>query len=365
MKTKNGTDNSIVLSERSKKIKLEDPSFIKVNSDQAGIYISSYSEERWAKFGEQANLLSVEDRTGLVADAKALSASGYIDTTNFFKLISKWNEEKSFVVWDQMIISLASVKTAWAFEPLEVRDALNTFTRELVSEKVHALGWDFKDSDSFATQRLKVALFGAACAAKDPIVEKAALEMFSKYIEGDKKAIPALIKPSVFNAVARKGGNDNYEKIFSIYQNPISTDEKLAALRTLGRFKEAHLLQRTLGYLFDGTVLNQDIYIPMQGMRAHKEGIEALWAWLQENWDEIAKRLPPGLSMLGSVVVIATSGFSSLNAVDDIRNFFAKKSTKGFDQSLAQSLDTITSKAQWVNRDRETVVKYLKDNGYF
>lgn len=365
LKTKDGVDNTLVLSERNKKISLDDPSFFKVNADQAGIYIPAYSEERWAKFGEQADLLSVEDRTGLVADAKTLSASGYINTTNFFKLISKWNDEKSFVVWDQIIISLASMKAAWAFEPKEVRDALNTFTRELVSEKTHSLGWDFKDSDSFATQRLKVALFGAACAARDPIAEKAALEMFAKYIAGDKKAIPALIKPSVFNAVARAGGDENYEKIFSIYKNPVSTDEKLAALRTLGRFKESHLLQRTLGYLFDGTVLNQDIYIPMQGMRAHQEGIEALWDWLQQNWDEIAKRLPPGLSMLGSVVVIATSGFSSLKAVDEIKKFFSTKSTKGFDQSLAQSLDTITSKAQWVDRDRDSVVKYLKDNGYF
>ncbi len=194
--------------------------------------------------------------------------------------------------------------------------------------------------------------------------EKAALDMFEKYVSGDKKAIPALIKPSVFNAVARKGGKDNYEKIFNIYKNPVSTDEKLAALRTLGRFKEADLLDRTLGYLFDGTVLNQDIYIPMQGMRAHKEGVTALWKWLQENWDEIARRLPPGLSMLGSVVAISTSGFSSLEAVDEIKTFFNTKSTKGFDQSLAQSLDTITSKAQWVDRDRESISKYLSDNGY-
>lgn len=166
---------------------------------------------------------------------------------------------------------------------------MEAFSRNLVADKAKTLGWEFKESDSFATQRLKVALFGAACAARDEVVEKAALDMFEKYVSGDKKAIPALIKPSVFNAVARKGGKDNYEKIFNIYKNPVSTDEKLAALRTLGRFKEADLLDRTLGYLFDGTVLNQDIYIPMQGMRAHKEGVTALWKWLQENWDEIAR----------------------------------------------------------------------------
>lgn len=363
--TKDGVDNSLVLNERAKTVELKDPSFFKANGAQAGIYITSYSDERWAKLGGQADKLTVEDRTGLVADVKTLSASGYTSTSNFLKLVSQWENEKSFVVWEQIINSISSLKSTWIFEPQEVKDALDTFTRKLVSPRAHSLGWDFSGSDSFAEQRLKVTMFGAAAAARDEKVEKAALEMFDKYIAGDKKAIPALIKPTVFNTVARAGGLENYEKIFNIYNNPISNDEKLAALRTLGRFTDAKLLDRTLSYLFDGTVLNQDIYIPMQGMRAHKEGIEALWSWVQTNWDEVVRRLPPGLSMLGSVVVIGTSGFTSFEAISDIKKFFDKKSTKGFDQSLAQSLDTITSKAQWVNRDRDVVNKYLKNNGFY
>lgn len=363
--TKDGVDNSLVLNERSTTVELKDPSFFKANGAQAGIYITSYSDDRWAKLGKQADLLTVEDRTGLVADAKALSASGYTSTTNFLNLVAQWNKENSFVVWEQIINSISSLKSTWIFEPQEVKDAIDAFTRELVREKTHSLGWSFESSDSFATQRLKVTMFGAAAGARDEKVEKAALDMFAKYTAGDKKAIPALIKPIVFNTVARVGGVEDYEKILAIYKNPVSNDEKLAALRTLGRFKNPELLQRTLSYLFDGTVLNQDIYIPMQGMRAHKEGIEALWKWTQANWDELVKRLPPGLSMLGSVVVVATSGFTSSEAIKDIEKFFSGRSTKGFDQSLAQSLDTITSKAQWVSRDREVVTKYLKEHGYY
>ncbi|GAV56139.1 hypothetical protein ZYGR_0BA00450 [Zygosaccharomyces rouxii] len=363
--TNQGVDNSLVLDQRSKSVELQDPSFFKANSAQSGIYITSYSDERWSKFGQQADLLSVEDRVGLVADSKALSASGYTSTKNFLNLVSQWDKEQSFVVWEQILASLSSLKAAWTFEPQETKEALNNFIKKLVSSKAHNLGWEFSSSDSFATQRLKVAMFGAAVGARDAEVEKSALEMFAKYAAGDKSAIPALIKPIVFNAAARAGGVDNYEKILHIYKNPTSTDEKLAALRTLGRFEDAKLLERTLGYLADGTVLNQDIYIPMQGMRTHKQGIETLWSWLQTNWEDISKRLPPGMSMLGSVVIISTSAFTSLEAVEQIKKFFSDKSTKGFDQSLAQSLDTIVSKSKWVNRDRGVVNDYLKEHGYF
>ncbi|CCH58812.1 hypothetical protein TBLA_0A10340 [Henningerozyma blattae CBS 6284] len=368
LKTEGNTDQSLVLDERSKTVTVKDLDFFKANGDQSGIYITSYSDERWAKLSKQADLLSVEDRTGLVADVKALSSSGYTSTENFLSLISQWNDEKSFVVWEQIINSLSALKTTWAFESDEVKDALNAFTRKLVSKKVKELGWDFEaksESESFSTQRLKVSMFATACAAREPAVEKAALDMFAKYTAGDKKAIPALIKPAVFSAAAREGSVENYEKLLKIFKNPVSTDEKLSALRCLGRFKDAKLLERTLGLLSDGTVLNQDIYIPMQGMRTHKEGIEALWAWIKVNWDDIVKRLPPGLSMLGSVIIIGTSGYTTFEAKNDIEKFFKDKSTKGFDQSLAQSLDTITSKAQWVSRDRDVVLKYLKDNGYY
>ena len=365
LKSKNGVDSSLELKERSMTIKLEDADFFKVNGGQSGIYITSYSDERWKKLGQQAHLLSVEDRTGLVADVKALSTSGYTSTVNFLELVSNWKDEKSFVVWEQILNSISSFKAAWIFEPQDVTEGINAFVRDLVTKKLNEIGWDFSKDEDFATKRLKVALFGAACAARLSQVEKAAIDMFEKYTAGDKNAIPALIKPIVFNTVARIGGKDNYEKIYSLYKTPVSTDEKLAALRTLGRFKEPELLERTLDYLFDGTVLNQDIYIPMQGMRAHKEGVEALWSWTQKNWDELSRRLPPALSMLGSVVMIATSGFTSLDAKRQIKEFFDNRSTKGFDQSLAQSLDTITSKAQWVNKDRDVVISYLKEHGYY
>ncbi|SCV99492.1 LAFE_0A04346g1_1 [Lachancea fermentati] len=365
LKTNSGVDSSLVLDGRSKTVELQNSEFFKANSDQAGIYITSYSDERWAKLGKQADKLSVEDRAGLVADARSLSASGYTSTKNFLNLISQWKNEDSFVVWDQMINSLSTLKSTWIFESDQVKEALSEFTRQLVARKSKELGWKFNASDSFATQRLKVEMFSTACAAEDPEVLPVALEMFDKYTSGDKNAIPALIRPSVFNAVAKKGGVKNYEKMYQMFLNPVSTDEKLAALRCLGRFSEPELIERTLGYLMDGTVLNQDVYIPMQGLRAHKAGVKALWSWLQANWDDVVKKLPPGLSMLGSVVTLATSGFTSFSAIEEIKAFFNTKSTKGFDQSLAQSLDTITSKALWLERDRENVEKYLRDNGYF
>jgi len=95
--------------------------------------------------------------------------------------------------------------------------------------------------------------------------------------------------------------------------------------------------------------------MPVSGLRTHAEGIEALYDWMTDNWDELSRKLPAGLSMLGTMVSICTSSFTSKAGVERVQKFFADRSTKGFDQSLAQSCDAIRAKAAWLERDREDV----------
>lgn len=68
--------------------------------------------------------------------------------------------------------------------------------------------------------------------------------------------------------------------------------------------------------------------------------------------------------MLASVVSISTSSFTHREHIEDIKAFFANKSTKGFDMSLSQSIDAITAKSAWLERDSEDVKTWLKEHKY-
>ena len=68
--------------------------------------------------------------------------------------------------------------------------------------------------------------------------------------------------------------------------------------------------------------------------------------------------------MLASVVQIITSSFTTKEAVQEIENFFADKSTKGFDQGLAQSLEAVRAKANWLERDAQDVRSWLSERGF-
>lgn len=132
----------------------------------------------------------------------------------------------------------------------------------------------------------------------------------------------------------------------------------------MGRAKDPELIKKSLGLLFGPDVKDQDIYLPVIGLRSHPEGIEALYSWMEDNWDTLYEKLPPGLSMLGSMVNIMTSGFTSQAQLDRVNKFFENKNNNGYDQSLAQSRDAIRSKISWLDRDRDDVAAWVKASGY-
>ncbi|VEU23919.1 DEKNAAC105113 [Brettanomyces naardenensis] len=364
LKTDDGLNESLVFDKRTFEIPVDENKFFKVNGDSNGVYRVNYEPERWQKLGKVASKLSVEDRVGLVADAGALSVAGFSKTTNLLSLVSGWKSESSVFVWDEILSRLAAIKSAWLFEDETVKEAIKALTRDLVADKANKLGWSFGKEESFLDQKLKGLLFGSALNAGDKTVISAAKKMFTDYVAGDKAAIHPNLRASIFNNIASKGGEKEFKDLVSIYENPQSMDEKIAALRSLGRFEDPVILKRVLSLLLDGTVRSQDIYIPLQGMRSHKVGVELLFKWMCEKWETLYHMLPPGLAMLGSVVQLCTSGFTKEEQYEKVEEFFKGKDTKGFNQGLAQALETIQSKSGWVTRDSKDVEDWLEKNGY-
>lgn len=369
LKTSEGVDESLILDNRSKDIELNvKDDFYKINADQAGVYRTAYSPERWTKLGHAGveGKLSVEDRVGLVSDAASLASSGLIGSTDFLNLVKAWSGEDNYVVWESSLASILKIKMALQFEDDAVKKALNAFCLDLISPKLKQVGWNFSDDDSFADQQLKSLLFGAAAANGHKEAIEYVYKVFGAYVDGDKTAINPNLRAAIYNTIARLGGEQCYDKLYHIYTHPSSVEEKIAALRALGRFESESILDKVTGLLLNGDIVkSQDIYIPMQGMRAHRLGVEKLWSWFTNNWDAIYNLLPPGLSMLGSVVTLASSGFTQESQKQEVKKFFETKNTKGFDSNLAQSLDMITAKANWASRDSAKIKSWLKENTYY
>ncbi|KAF4968813.1 hypothetical protein FSARC_3841 [Fusarium sarcochroum] len=366
LRTKDGIQEDLALNTREADFKVPDFDFFKVNSGHSGIYRTSYSTERLQKLGQnaKAGLLGVEDRAGMIADAGALAAAGYQKTSGLLSLLQGFDSENEFIVWDEITLRVGSLRDAWVFEEDKVNEALKAFQRDLVSKKANKLGWDITDADDFTAQRFKALMFGKAAIVEDEPTKKASFELFDKFIKGDRDALQPNLRSSVFAVVLTYGGEAEYNAIVKEYETAKQSSERNTALRSLGFARDPALIKRTLEYTLSDHVKTQDLYMPLSALRAHKEGILALWGWVKENWDLLTKRLPPGMSLLGDMVAISTSSFTQSEQIADVKSFFEQKGTKGFDLELAQSLDSIKAKQNWLARDKEDVKQWLSQNKY-
>jgi aminopeptidase 2 len=218
LRTKDGINEDVTLSKREDNFKVDSLDFFKVNADHSGIYRTSYTPARLQKLGDAARqgLLSVEDRAGMIADAGALAASGYQKTSGILSLLQGFKSEPEYVVWDELLTRIGSLRGAWVFEDEEVKAALKKFQLDLVSEKAHQLGWTFGDDDGHIEQQFKSLLFGSAGLVNDEKIKTAALDMFKKFANGDRSAIHPNIRSSVYAMALSFGGEaEVYRPLFS------------------------------------------------------------------------------------------------------------------------------------------------------
>jgi aminopeptidase 2 len=224
LKTKNGIDEQLELSKREDSFKVPDLEFFKLNADHTSLYRTSYTPARLEKLGKAAKegKLSTEDRAGMLADAGALAASGYQKTSGVLNLLKGFDSEKEFVVWSEILTRLGAIQGAWIFEDKNIRDGLESFQRDLVSDKAHAAGWEFKDSDDHIQQQFKGMLFGSAGMAGDKKIIDASRAMFKKFAAGDKSAIHPNIRGSVFGMALKYGGKEEVSPVCLLLE--ISSD---------------------------------------------------------------------------------------------------------------------------------------------
>jgi aminopeptidase N len=96
-KSLSAQDVARALTTKSDIVRNVDLEFYKLNKDQSGFYRTNYPPSRLAQLGHQLDLLSVEDRIGLVGDASALAISGEGTTPAVLALLEGFQNEQNYL----------------------------------------------------------------------------------------------------------------------------------------------------------------------------------------------------------------------------------------------------------------------------
>jgi aminopeptidase 2 len=353
-----------ILHQKTSEIHLpENSDYFILNYGFNSIFRVQYPSENLKKLGEliaKKEVLSSVDRVALVSDAGYLAQAGYASTTDLLELLLNFQNEEEYVVWREISTQLSSLTSVLFEQPENVKALLKKYRLKLFSEIAHKLGWVPQATDKSSTPMLRALAISNAGKAGDPDIVNEAKLRFERYIEGDKSAIPADLKFTVFQIVLSQGTKEEYNKIKNLYLNTSSTDLKLVTLTALGTTPNHELIQETLQFGLSEHVRSQDLSRVFIYCGSNSNGRRLTWSFAKAHWGLLVENFASSLSSLNHIIKSSISGFTEQSDIDDVKQFFNGKNTKAFNMSLNQSLESVAININWLQRDGEHVIKWLE-----
>jgi len=341
-----------------------DEGFYKVNKDQSGFYRTSYPPERLIKLRQSQDLLTTEDKIGLIGDAAALAVSGEGTTAALLALIEGFQNEKDYLVWSQLASSLGNLRSIFA-EDKPVAAGLKKFGLTLVTSAAEEIGWEFKEGEDYLTGQLRRLLISIAGHAGHTGITAEAKRRFSLWNSGqDKTAIHHNLRSAVFTINIAEGGQTDYDSVKEEYLHTDSVDGREICLLSLGRTKSLDLVKDFIDFLFSDKVATQDLHGGAMALAANSKARAFFWEYIKANWDSIEQKTIKNKVVLQRFVRLALSKFADHAIEQDIVTFYQDKDTSGFDRALVIVSDTIRSNANYKKRDEERLLEWFQMRGY-
>ncbi|PYH42793.1 M1 family metallopeptidase [Aspergillus saccharolyticus JOP 1030-1] len=339
-------------------------SFYKINMNLSGFYRTNYPAHRLTKLGQSLNLLSTEDKIGLIGDAAALAVSGNGSTTALLSLLRSFKEENNYLVWSQISTSIANLRSVFAQNDL-VSSGLRKFTLELVSPAAEKIGWEFMLEDDYLTVQLRKLLIGMACHAGHRDIIAEASRRFSLWATAkDKSAVHTNLRSVIFGAVVSEGSDQEYKFVKEEYLKTDSVDGKEICLGALGRTKNADLVRDYLDFVFSDKVAIQDIHNGAVSLASNSSSRHLLWEYMKAHWDMVESRLSTNNVVFERFVRMGLSKFADHAIEADISAFFQNKDTSAYDRALVIVADSIRTNVHYKARDEGLVLEWLQSYGY-
>ena len=371
-----GKVHRVLMTARTMDLALPDAMTVlyKLNTEMSGVFRVRYSPAYLARLAAAtfpasglASPLSVADQLGLVQDALVLAPAGYSTTCASLEFLRSLaaGHERSYLVWFEAAEHLRQLLDAWWERPADELAAVRAFARALFAPLRDEVGLAHEEGDDVERRMMRILVVAALAQAEDPAVLAHLQQQFLLLAAGqaDPASAPAdLVGVIVAESVAH-GGAQFYGIAQAIYAIPPTPAHKLAAIAGLTSVREPALVQQTAGMLLSGAVAEQDMSAFLVGLARNPASRRMMWGYLQQEWPMLHAKFA-GTHSLGAILQWSFQLLSSTKDADAVEAFFADVDCEGFEGPLKQAIETVRTKAKWIERDADGLREWLSEQGY-
>ena len=332
------------------------PRWVIANAGGHGFYRVGYSDRLSEGLLARLVLLDDLERFCLIDDAWALVESGEMPAAAYLDMAAAYRDETEFVIWTTVLGGLGTMHHHLVGEDQESR--FSALVMELIEPALTRLGWDPGPGDSDLTRQLRGLILG--CAGRlvrrtDDIARSR--ERFEEWLSHPGQVDPEVAEACLFT-VAAHGDDHTYQRLFALYQENDSPQEKLRLLRSLTYVETTSSVDATLEAVLERTIRNQDASWVVGGMFRRKDTGAYAWEKAREVWPDIVASIPP---MTVRYLVDSAHNLSHPGIADQVAGFLSGADLPHAEKATAQALERLGAYVLLRERQAEALASYLEN----
>ncbi|MDH3198460.1 MAG: M1 family metallopeptidase, partial [Candidatus Krumholzibacteria bacterium] len=322
------------------------------NAGARGYYAWSAPLEMLLEMATRApEVLDERERATYLANARALLDAGAIGGDDYLGILS------AFAAFPETDLVTAVVDGLGDIEKSLVRDDARAdyrrYIRETLGPALTRVGVEPVEGEPEAVALLRPRLIGwLGARGEDPAVRERCKEMAAAYMT-DPASVDAAIAGQALRVAAMDGSREDFERCRNKYEAAKNPADRGRFLSAMGWFQNPALQDEALAYALTGKVLVNEMFYLLGGIGLKDAGDEKIWAWLTENYDTIAGRVP---EMFRAYMPYFASGCSE-ERLAAARAFFADPahSVDGTDKNMQKVAEQVTDCVNLREREGDAV----------
>ncbi len=331
------------------------PAWITANAGGHGFYRVAYSARLQEALLTRLDQLDDLERFCLIDDAWALVESGEMPASSYLGMATAYREETEFVIWSAMLGGLGAMHHHLVTEDDQAR--FSTLAMELLAPTLTRLGWAPGPDDSDLTRQLRGLVLGSAGRlARHPDYVARSEEWFHKWLSDPRRVDPEVAEACLFT-VAAHGDDHTYERLFSLYGNQDSPQEKLRLLRSLTFVETEAAVDATLGAVLDRTIRSQDAAWVVGWLFRRKRTGPYAWDRARQVWTELVSSLPP---MTARYLVDSVHLLSHPQVADRVITFLSELHLPEAEKAAAQARERLSAYVLLRESQTPALASYLR-----
>jgi alanyl aminopeptidase len=340
------------------------PSWVTPNADGAGYYRYTLASADLEKLrGQGLRKLSPRERYTLAKALQAGFAAGGVPAKDWLGTIPAFAADPERMVATQPMGLLRSLRDHWL--SAASIPALQRFAKQLYAPIKNRLGFREQKGEAGDVKLLRAqVLTFIADLTNDPQTRTQLARMGKQYLgigtdsQLHADAVANDLADLAVRMLVEDGDAALWDAVYQLFIKTQDASQRGRYLRALAAVRDARS-EKALALVLDPGLRVNEVLMPLREQLSHPRTRDAAYAWFEQNFDALSKRLSPQ-ALAGTPWLAAA--FCDQAMAERVRTFFAARiaTLPGGPRSLEGVTEALTLCAAQVQAQRESVEEFFK-----